>query len=163
MTPTSEAISGLLFTDGLHKVLRGELCVFVTPESINDSMLPTDHAELLDKGLYPLLDQYGADVIGSRLEHALAAICSDALGVFCAHQCFYIQIVNERAGRAPLAIDRAHLPRILGQAFLRHAPALHRLALREGDVQADRSYRLVMSGMRILAREDGIDWGVALP
>lgn len=162
MTPTPEQIYALIITKQLGKALRGELCVFVTPEEINDDMRPTDHAELLAKGLYPLVAQYGADFVRAELEHALGAICVDALGVFCAHQCYYIQIVNEREFNSPIAIDRVQLPKALGQAFLREVPALHRLEVRKGDVLVDRSYKVVLSGMRILAREDGIDWGISL-
>lgn len=163
MTPTPQELYNLILNNQLGKALRGEACVFVTPEVINDDMRPTDHAELLAKGIYPLVAQYGADVIRPKLEEALAAICFDALGVFCAHQCYYIEIVNEREGKSPLAIDRQRLPTILGHAFLREAPGLHLLELRKGDLLVHRSYRVVLSGMRILAREDRIDWGVALP
>ena len=162
MTPTSHDIDDLISNNRLGLALRGELCVFTTPEAINDDMRPTDHAELLCKGLYPLAAAYGADRIGGKLEEALAAICIDALGVYCAHQCFYIQIMNERTSTSPFAIDRVRLPRILGQAFLNEVPALHRLEMRTGDMQADRSYRVVLAGMQMLAR-DGIDWGCVLP
>lgn len=163
MNPTPQEIYNLIVTKQLGKVLRGELCVFVTPEDINDDMRPTDHAELLAKGLYPLVTAYGADFVRKELEEALPAICTDALGVFCAHQCYYIQIVNEREKTSPIAIDRVRMPTLLGQAFLREVPGLHRLEVRKGDLLVDRSYKVVLSGMRILARDDGIDWGVTIP
>lgn len=147
----------------MAQILRGEKCVFVTPEHINDNMRPTDHAELLSKGLYPLTAEYGTDFIRTALEEALSAICVDALGVFCAHQCFYIQIVNERALASPIAVDRVCLAKALGESFLQQAVALHTLEVRNGDLATDRCYKVVHSGMRILAREDGIDWGIKIP
>ena len=163
MNPTAQQIYDLIITNQLGKALRGELCVFVTPAEINDDMRPTDHAELLEKGIYPLVAQYGADFVRNKLEEALSAICVDALGVFCAHQCFYIEIVYERDSRSPLAIDRVRLPKILAQAFLKEVPALHRLEVRNGDVLVDRSYKVILSGMRILVREDSINWGITPP
>lgn len=162
MTPLQHEIHKLMIANRLGEVLRGELCLFVTPENVNDSMLPTDHVQLLDEALYPLAAQFGAALVGQRLEAALAAVCVDALGVFCAHQCYYIQIVNEREGKSPFSIDRVHLPRLLGQAVLQQATALHQLELHEGDVRVDRSYRVVLSGMRMLARDDHINWGIPL-
>jgi len=126
-------------------------------------MLPTDHAELLERSIYPLAAALGAPRVASELERAIAEACRDALGVYCAHQCFYIQLVNEREGRSPLKLDRAALPRILGAAFAREEESLRSVTLRPGDLAAQRSYRVTVSGMRILSRDYGIDWGVAIP
>lgn len=162
MTATAHDIDELLLADRLGEALRGERCLFNTPEVVNDDMRPTDHAEFLCKGFYPLAARHGAPLLAAKLEAALAGICFDALGVYCAHQCYYIQIVNERSSISPFAIDRVYLPKILGQAFLNHMPALHLLQLRKGDREADRSYKVILAGMRLLAR-DGIDWGFDLP
>ena len=105
----------------------------------------------------------GAGVVTDRLNAALAAICDDGLGAFCAHQCFFIEIVKEHSGKSPLSIDRAGLPKILARAFMQHAAALHLLELRPGDLLVDRSYRVTLSGMRILHRDYGIDWGLTVP
>lgn len=163
MTPTPQDIAGLIAAHRLGAALRGEVFVYTTPEAINDDMRPTDHAELLEKGLYPNVPLLGVDVVTDSLNEALAAICTDALGVFCAHQCFYIEIVKEQSNKSPLAIDRVNLPKILAQAFVRHGAALHQLEVRPGDVKLDRSYRVTLSGMRILGRDHGIDWGMVLP
>lgn len=147
----------------LARVLRGEECVFVTPSDVNDDMRPTDHAELLEFGLYPLARDIGADVVRGELERGLRAICSDALGVYCAHQCFYIELVYEKEGRSPLALDRGDLPKFLAESFVREGASLSSLELMPGDALSHRPYRVTLSGMRILARDYGIDWGVELP
>lgn len=163
MTPTAQQIDALIATNQLGRALRGELCVFTTPAEINDDMRPTDHDELLSKGIYPLVPLHGPGVIINSVEEALVAICHDALGVFCAHQCYYIEIIREHGRQSPIAIDRERLPKLLAQAFLQQTPGLHQLELRGGDVLVDRSYKVVLSGMRILARDHGIDWGITLP
>ena len=163
MNPTPQDILALIVTDELGLVLRGEACVYITPEEINDDMRPTDHAEFLVNGYYPLAQQLGADVLKTTLERALAAICVDALGVYCAHQCYYIQINKEHWKKSPFAIDRQQLPHILGLAFLTHTAGLHQLEIKPGDAQHDAAYKIVLAGMQLLARDHGIDWGIPLP
>ncbi len=163
MNPTSKEIFNLIAANQLGRALRGEVCVFKTPSHINDDMRPTDHSELLEKGIYPLIQQHSVELIGLSLEEAIKTICFDALGVFCAHQCFYIEIIKEHSNKSPLFLDLENLPKILANAFLRESSSLHGLEITKGDLAIDRSYRLVLSGMRILVRDYGIDWGVLLP
>jgi hypothetical protein len=88
MNPSESDVLESVKSGTLPKLLRGEECVFSPPASINDDMRPTDHVELLERGLYPLTRILGANPIEAELELALRNICVDALGVFCAHQCF---------------------------------------------------------------------------
>jgi hypothetical protein len=147
----------------LGRIIKGEICVFRTPETINDDMRPTDHVELLKNALYPLVIEYGKDKIQAELESSLREICSDTLGIFCAHQCFYIEIVEEIEGSSPFWLDRSSLPKLLGSAFLRESSSMHSLELKPGDLALDRSYKVTLSGMRILSSKYGIAWGVPLP
>ncbi len=163
MSQADQNVLSAIRSKSLSKILRGEELVFSTPASINDDMRPTDHDEFLERGLYPLVKEYGANHIQVELEDALRDICIDALGVFCAHQCFYIEIVKEREGVSPISLDRNSLPKFLAARFLQQASALHTLELRSGDLANDRSYKVVVSGMRILARDYGIDWGITVP
>lgn len=163
MTPSSEDVFILLSSNQLGRVLRGEVCVFPTPAHINDDMRPTDHDELLSCAIYPLAQQYGVDLIRRELERAIQDISIDAMGLFCAIQCFYIQIVREDSLAAAFRIDRKNLPRYLGNCFIREANNLHYLEVRPGDAAADRPYRITLSRMRILNRDHGIDWGIIIP
>lgn len=163
MNPTEQDVLRAIKSGMLAKVLRGEECVFVTPPSINDDMRPTDHDELLTRGLYPLVTRHGIAYIQTELERALREICNDALGVFCAHQCFYIEMVKEKEGNSPLSLNRDSLPKYLASSFVRQSSSLHVLEVRPGDLANDRSYKVTVSGMRILARDHGVDWGIALP
>lgn len=163
MNPTPNDILDLIVNNELALALRGDTCVFITPEEINDDMRPTDHAEFLVNGYYPLAQQLGADVLKKTLENALTAICVDAVGVYCAHQCFYIQINKEQWKKSPFAIDRDNLPKSLALAFLTQTPGLHQLEIEPGDVQDDAAYKLTLVGMRQLERDHGIDWGITLP
>ena len=162
MNPLASDVLNAIQAGGLTRVLRGEECVFRTPSEINDDMLPTDHAELLMHGIYPLTEKVGVVRICSELEQALADACRDAWGVFCAHQCFYIELVHEREVRSPLNLSRTNLSKILGAAFIRESAALRSLAFRPSDIAAQRPYTVTVSGMRILARDYGVDWGVAI-
>jgi len=149
--------------NALAQVLRGELCVFKTPSSTNDDMHPTDHAELLKVWLYPLAHKLGTSEVSRALHQALIAACHDSLGVFCAHQCFYVQVVNEHQGISPFVMEKSSLPKALAAAFNTHASALHSLEVMPGDLANDRSYKVTLAGMRILARDYQIDWGMELP
>ncbi|QDQ25171.1 hypothetical protein FNU76_01690 [Chitinimonas arctica] len=137
--------------------------MYSTPAHINDDMLPTDHCELLKHALYPLAHEYGITYIQDKFEKALQDMCTDALGVFCAHQCFYIEMINERENSSPFKFELDWLPKYLATSFLREASALHALEIRSGDLLNNRSYKVVLSGMRILASDYGIDWQVTLP
>lgn len=147
----------------LAKALRGENHVFKTPSSTNDDMRPTDHAELLKAWLYPLANILGPHEVNKALHQALIESCHDSLGVFCAHQCFYVQLVNEHHGISPFVLERSALPQTLANAFTTHASDLHLLELRPNDRETDRSYKVTLAGMRILARDHQIDWGMDLP
>ncbi len=160
MNYSNIVLLGAIQGGALPQVLRGEMCVYRTPPHINDDMRPTDHAELLEHGIFPLAESLGAETVSYLLQHALIDACTDALGVFCAHQCYYIQVLKEDNGRSPFKLDRAVLPKALAKAFAKHADALHLLALQPADLELDRSYKVVVSGMRVLARDHGIDWGM---
>jgi hypothetical protein len=97
------------------------------------------------------------------LHQVLIAACHDSLGVFCAHQCFYVQVVNEHQGISPFVMEKSSLPKALAAAFNTHASALHALEVRPGDLANDRSYKVTLAGMCILARDHQIDWGMELP
>ena len=143
-------------------VVRGEVCVFSTPSHINDDMRPTDHAELLETALYPLALAHGVSHIQAKLELALREACTDARGVFCAHQCFYIELVNERAGTSPFSLDRATLPRHLASCFQHFSSELRSLAFTPSDTVTSRPYKVMLAGIRILARDHGVAWGIEL-
>ena len=162
MNPTSEDLAKIIASNRLAEALRGEVCIFFTSAEINGSLRPTDHDQLLEKGIYPLIAQFGKEFLEQELEKTLVAICHDALGVFCAHQCYYLETLREEQNLSPLPIDRTTLPRILAQNFIKETPALHRLEIRKGDVALDASYRVMRSQMRILQTDCGVDWGINL-
>ncbi|WP_164462527.1 MULTISPECIES: hypothetical protein [Burkholderia] len=163
MNPTESDVLTAIKGGRLASVLCGEACVFRTPPEINDDMRPTDHAEFLERALYPLSRTEGVDLVQRELEHALQATCNDPLGVFCAIQCFYMALMDEQSGSSPLHLSRDWLPKLLASAFLKESAGLHALALRPNDHLYDRSYRVTLSRMHILAKDCSIDWGVALP
>lgn len=163
MNPRPEDIRLLIEAHQLGLALRGDACVFRTPSNINDDMLPTDHKEFLEQGLYPLVAELGASKIQLELETALQGICTDAYGVFCAHQCFFIEISKEKGGESVLNIDHVKVAPVLARDFLDQAENLHLLEIRPGDKLVDRSYKVTLAGMKILERDHGISWGVTLP
>lgn len=160
MNYPSTDLLGAIQGGALPRVLRGEACVYRTPPHINDDMQPTDHAELLEQGIFPLAESLGAQKVSYLLQQALIDVCTDALGVFCAHQCYYIQVLKEDDGVSPFKLDRAVLPTALAKAFAQHADDLRLLALKPRDLELGRPYKVVVSGMRVLARDHGIDWGM---
>jgi hypothetical protein len=163
MNPSESDVLRSIKLGLLAEVLRGEKYVFGTPAHINDDMRPTDHAELLERGLYPVTRILGASHVQTELEVALRNICRDALGVYCAHQCFYIQILHEAGNISPFLIDRQSLPKYLADRFMKESSALHSLEVRPGDLANDGAYKVTLSGMRILKRDHGIEWGIILP
>jgi hypothetical protein len=100
---------------------------------------------------------------GNYLFNEINLRVHDSLGVFCAHQCFYVQVVNEHQGISPFVMEKSSLPKALAAAFNTHASALHSLEVMPGDLANDRSYKVTLAGMRILARDYQIDWGMELP
>lgn len=163
MNPSESDVLKSIKSGSLAEVLRGERDVFETPAHINDNMRPTDHVELLERGLYPAAPILGANYVRTELEVALRNICRDALGVYCAHQCFYIQILNEAGNLSPFSVDRQSLPKYLADRFMRESNALHSLEVRQGDLAYDGSYKVTLSAMHILKRDHGIEWGIILP
>ncbi len=160
MKPTPKEVYEQIKSHNLYKVVRGESCVFSTPEKINENMLPTDHNELLANALYPLAKDYNAVFISRELDLAIrVAASADALGLYCAIQCFYMQILSEDAGESPFRIDRTELPRYLGARYNAHSSTLQNLKLSPSDLQ-DKAYRLTVSRMKILMRDHGVDFGV---
>lgn len=100
--------------DELTSAIRGEgAWVIRTPSHINGDMWPTDHAILLHEYIYPLCERLGCEVAQKSFELALIACTTDTLGIFCAHQCFYMQIVNEAFNKSPFHINKAWLPQTL--------------------------------------------------
>ena len=160
MNPTPDDLMDAIVNHEFTKVLRGELYVYTTPAEINDDMRPTDHDELLEKGLYPLVAPMGLDVVTAELNAALASICTDAVGVFSAHQCFYLEILREDENHSPLRIDRIGLPKVLAQRFVQLTAAVHQLEVKPGDLKLDRPYRLIRAQMQILHDDHGIDFGI---
>jgi hypothetical protein len=162
MNPSDGDVLIAINSGSLGAVLRGELLPYATPAEINDDMLPTDHAELLDHAIYPLARQHGISFIQEKLERALIEACSDALGVFCAIQCFYLEIRREARNSSPLHLDRDELPKLLAAGFLRESTGLQALGLHPKALNYDRSYLVTLSRMSILEEQFQIDWGVSL-
>jgi hypothetical protein len=163
MNPSPENVFKLLSVGMLGSVLKGSECVFTTPSHINNNLKPTDHVELLEKAIYPLAKHYGEKYIQEKLEESIKEISIDALGIFCAIQCYYMEILSEDAHASPLDIDRNELPIFLAQCFFKESEALHSLEIQENDLSIDMSYRITLSRMRILKRDHGIEWGAILP
>ncbi|MGN6528846.1 MAG: hypothetical protein ACTHL8_20830 [Burkholderiaceae bacterium] len=160
MNPTPAQVLDHVKAGRLARLLRGELAVFTTPAEINADMRPTDHAQLLEAGLYPLVPTpLRPEVLSNLLQQALLDIAVDARGVFCAVQCFYLEVVDEDGGRSPLRLDRDALFASLYAAFLAHEQGLHALAFRPRDLVLDRCHKLTAAAFRVLAR----DHGLALP
>lgn len=163
MNPSLTDISQLIIDGRLGDAIRGEIFVLLTPPEVNDDMRPTDHDELLKRIVYPLAGLDGKFLAQLELQKALQKICRDPLGIFCAIQCYYIEIVNEDAHISPLMLDRESLPKFLASQFIKHSDGLRALEIRFGDLANERSYRVTLSRMRILKRDHGLDWGIELP
>jgi hypothetical protein len=87
----NDIFKNLVTSGQLYKTIRGEEFSFKTPPQINAEIQPTDHNELLSKAIYPLCGNMGVEYVMSALENGLRDVCSDAIGVYCAVQCYYIQ------------------------------------------------------------------------
>ena len=162
MNPSAGHVRSLIKAGHLPAILRGEEAVWRTPAEINGDMLPTDHVQLLKHGVHPLVARTGATEVGNMLEDALLRIASDALGVFCAVQCFYVEVLAEDASESPLRVDRARLACGLWQAFLAHEDALRRLTL-DNRPTADACFLVTVAGFRILQRDHGVTGFGELP
>ena len=163
MNPTTLNILSAINSGNLAAVLRGDMFAFVTPVEINGDMRPTDHDQLLIKGIYPAAAVLGTDLLQDLLAGALETICVDARGVFCAFQLFYMQVFNERDSTSPLNIDKVSLPHRMALCFMREEKALCSLEFNEGDSLIKRPYKLTWSRMNTLTSEYGIDWGMPVP
>lgn len=117
MNPSAEEVYEAIKVNKMNDVSLGKECRFITPPMINDDMQPTDHEQLLTCAIYPLAKKYGELKIQKILEESLKEIAIDALGLFCAIQCFYIQIIKERSKKSEFSIDRLHLTKSLGESF----------------------------------------------
>lgn len=99
MNPSAEEVYEAIKVNKMNDVLLGKECRFITPSMIND-MQPTAYEQLLTCAIYPLAKKYGELKIQKILEESLKEIAIDALGLFCAIQCFYIQIIKERSKKS---------------------------------------------------------------
>jgi len=153
--PVIEEIYQLIKAHQLFKVIRGEQGVFRTPAYINADLLPTDHNELLTKAIYPIAEKYNAKFVERELDMALRVAASDALGVYCAIQCYYMQIVNEAEGLSSLRLDRVSLPQYLTARYFAVVDDLKALNLSGNDAQ-DYAQRSALSYLAILDRDYGV-------
>lgn len=158
-----EDIYNLAIKGELGKVLRGELFPIATPIDINSEMRPTDHDQLLIKYIYPLIREHGV-YFKSIFEHELVKVANEnSLGLFCAIQCFYVHVINEKNKETDVFIAIDSISKDLGNSFLLNGDYLHSLEIDKGDLLYDKSYKLTVSGMRILERDYGVDWGIKIP
>ncbi|QDQ25173.1 hypothetical protein FNU76_01700 [Chitinimonas arctica] len=150
-----EELKNFIIDGRLSRVIRGEEFIFKTSFETNAKMQPTDHNEFLAKGIYPLCNELGNDNIRHCLETGLMDAASDALGVYCAVQCYYIQIISEREKESPFNIDRLVLPRFLGEQFKKYEKELLFVRLNNYD-PPDAPLRLTSAAMNALQRDAGI-------
>jgi len=149
MTPTVDEIYQLIKSHHLFKVIRGEASVFRTPAYINADLLPTDHNELLVKAIYPIAEKYNVKFAERELDLALRVAASDALGVFCAIQCYYMQVVNEDDGLSNIRLNRVELPQYLTARYFAFVDDLKRLNL-SGNDAPDYAQKSALSYLSIL-------------
>jgi len=156
--PTVEEIYHHVKSHNLFRVIRGELGVFRTPANINADLLPTDHNELLIKALYPIAEKYNARFMERELDLALRVAARDALGVYCAIQCYYMQIVNEDEGVSNIRLSRTDLPRLLTARYFFVLNDLKNLNL-SGNDMPDFAQRSALSYLTILSKQYGVQVG----
>ncbi len=154
-TPTVEEIYQQIKSHNLFKVIRGEQGVFRTPAYINADLLPTDHNELLIKAIYPIAEKYNVRFAERELELALRVAASDALGVFCSIQCYYMQVVNEQDGISNIRLERVDLPRYLMARYLALVDDLKGLDL-SGNDAPHYAQKSALSYLTILVKEYGV-------
>ncbi|WP_426319506.1 hypothetical protein [Pseudoduganella sp. R-43] len=155
MTPTVDEIYQQIKSHHLFKVIRGEEGVFRTPSYINADLLPTDHNELLVKAIYPIAEKYNVKFAERELDLALRVAASDALGVFCAIQCYYMQVVNEEDGLSNIRLNRADLPQYLTARYFALVEDLKKLNL-SGNDAPDYAQKSALSYLRILVEQYGV-------
>jgi hypothetical protein len=151
----NDGIRNLINSERLYKAIRGEEFSFKTPPEINAEMQPTDHNEFLSKAIYPLCGEMGVEYMLRALEHALRDAASDAIGIYCAIQCYYIQIMSENWGESPFKIDRTHLPLFLGEQFKKHKQEFLEVKLNNYD-PPDAPLRLTLAAIESLQRNEKI-------
>lgn len=152
-----DGIKNLIASGRLYKAIRGEEFSFQTPPEINAELQPTDHNELLSKGIYPLCDVMGVEYILRALENGLRDAASDALGVYCSVQCYYMQVVSQKYGEAPFKIDRINLPLFLGEKFRKHEGDFWAINLNDYD-PPDAPLRRTLGAIKILNENEGINF-----
>lgn len=157
--PTAEEIYQHIKSHNLFKVIRGELSVFRTPANINADLLPIDHNELLIKALYPIAEKYNAKFMERELDLALRVAARDALGVYCAIQCYYMQIVNEDGGLSNIRLSRTDLPQLMTARYFALLDDLKKLNL-SGNDAPDFAQRSALSYLTILSKQYGVQVGV---
>lgn len=139
----------------LFEIIRGERNVFRTPAYINADLLPTDHNELLVKAIYPIAEKYNAKFVERELDLALRVAASDALGIFCAIQCYYMQVVNEDDGLSNIRLNRVELPQYLTARYFAFVDDLKRLNL-SGNDAPDYAQKSALSYLTILVEHHGV-------
>lgn len=128
---TKEDVYQQMKAHRLSQVIRGEICAFRTPPDVNAELLPTDHFQLLVQALYPLSIEVGSTYVQRELDLALRVAATDALGVFCAIRCYFMQIMNEDDGKACFSLDRISLPQFLTSRYFALAEDLKSLVMAE--------------------------------
>jgi hypothetical protein len=151
----NDEIKDLANSGRLHKVIRGEEFSFKTPREINAEMQPTDHNEFLSNAIYPLCADIGVDYILRALENGLKDAASDAIGVYCAVQCYYIQVISENFGESHFKIGRVNLPLFLGKQFRKHECGFLVVKLNNYD-PPDAPLRLTLAAIGALQTNEGI-------
>jgi hypothetical protein len=159
MTPTVDEIYQHIKSHSLFKVIRGEEGVFRTPSYINADLLPTDHNELLIKAIYPIAEKYNVKFAERELDLALRVAASDALGVFCALQCYYMQVVNEDDELSNIRLNRVELPQYLTTRYFAFVDDLKRLNLSGSDAP-DYAQKSALSYLTILVEQHGVQAAV---
>ncbi|WP_028103961.1 hypothetical protein [Pseudoduganella violaceinigra] len=158
--PSKEDVYEQIKGHAFFRLIRGEQCVFGTPPGEEAPLLPTDHHELLVHAVYPLVEQHSATFMQQSLDLALRAAASDALGVFCAIRCYFMQIRNEDNGAANLELDRAGLPQYLASRYFAVLEELKSLVMEEQPDRAEYAQRVALSYLRILQARHGVQLAI---
>jgi hypothetical protein len=154
--PTKSDIYSQIKAGELFRVIRGESCVFRTPPEINAELLPTDHYQLLVQALYPLAEQYSPEFIQRELELGIRMTASDALGVFCAIRCYFMQISNEDNGRSNILLDRVRLAQFLTARYFSVLNDLKTLVMEEQPNDPAYARQLALQYLIILRDKHGV-------
>ena len=90
-----------------------------------------------------------------ELDLALRVAARDALGVYCAIQCYYMQIVNEDHGLSNIRLSRTDLPQLLAARYFALLDDLKKLKL-SGNDAPNFAQRSTLSYLSILAKQYGV-------